>query len=159
MAPDADSRTAELTAELTAALAAVRAASELCRGAQGRLLAGHTLTKGDASPVTIADFAAQAVVCAELTDRLGAIGMIGEEDSNDLRSPDAADLLDAVTGLVQTQRGDAVASSTVLDWISVGARPLARRIATGRSTRSTAPRASCAATSTRSRSGSSSTAR
>jgi 3'(2'), 5'-bisphosphate nucleotidase len=84
-------------------------------------LAGHTLTKGDASPVTIADFAAQAVVCAELTDRLDAVDMIGEEDSDDLRSSDAAELLDAVTGLVRTQRSDDVASSTVLDWISVGA--------------------------------------
>ena len=110
-----------LALELEAALAAVRAASEVCRGAQGRLLAGHTLTKGDQSPVTIADFAAQAVVCAELTDRLGAIDMIGEEDPNDLRSPEASDLLDAVTALVRTQRGDVVGVGSVLDWISVGA--------------------------------------
>jgi 3'(2'), 5'-bisphosphate nucleotidase len=121
MARAADPRAGGLVAEHAAALAAVRAASEVCRGAQGRLLAGHTLTKGDQSPVTIADFAAQAVVCAELTDRLGAIDMIGEEDSNDLRSSDASDLLDAVTALVQTQRGDAVATGSVLDWISVGA--------------------------------------
>ena len=109
-----------LTNELAAAVAAVRVASAVCRGAQGRLLAGQTLTKGDQSPVTIADFAAQAVVCAELTESLGAIEMIGEEDSDDLRSADAADLLDAVTGLVRTQRNDAVSPGTVLDWISVG---------------------------------------
>jgi 3'(2'), 5'-bisphosphate nucleotidase len=122
MAHDADPHglAPDLTAEFAAALAAVRAASDLCRGAQGRLLAGHTLTKGDASPVTIADFAAQAVVCAELTDALGAIEMIGEEDSDDLRSPDASELLDVVVGLVATQRGDAVSGGTVLDWISVG---------------------------------------
>jgi 3'-phosphoadenosine 5'-phosphosulfate (PAPS) 3'-phosphatase len=54
-----------LSSEFAAALAAVRAASELCRGAQGRLPAGHTLTKGDESPVTIADFAAQAVVATD----------------------------------------------------------------------------------------------
>ena len=113
--------TDRLADELTAAIAAVRAASDVCRGAQGRLLAGHTLTKGDASPVTIADFAAQAVVCAELTDRLGDIAMIGEEDSNDLRTPGSTDLLDAVTGLVRTQRGDGVSVGNVLDWISVGA--------------------------------------
>jgi 3'(2'), 5'-bisphosphate nucleotidase len=121
MALAADALAAGLADEYAAALAAVRAASEVCRSAQGRLLAGHTLTKGDQSPVTIADFAAQAVVCAELTDRLGPIAMIGEEDPNDLRSPDASDLLDAVTALVQTQRGDAVAAASVLDWISVGA--------------------------------------
>ena len=119
----ADTRSADpndLAYELAAALAAVRVASEVCRGAQGRLLAGHTLTKGDESPVTIADFAAQAVVCAELTDRLGAIEMIGEEESDDLRAPDASGLLDAVVGLVGSQRGDAVSSVDVLDWISVG---------------------------------------
>ena len=106
--------------ELSAAVGAVRAASELCRRAQGRLLAGHTLTKGDASPVTIADFAAQAVVCAELTDSLGSIAMIGEEESGDLRSADAAELLDAVVALVGAQRRDPVSAGTVLDWISIG---------------------------------------
>ena len=110
----------ELAGELAAAVTAVRAASEVCRGAQGRLLAGHTLTKVDQSPVTIADFAAQAVVCAELTGSLGSIEMIGEEESNDLQAPEAAELLDAVVGLVASQRGDAVSSGAVLDWISVG---------------------------------------
>ncbi len=119
--PLTNQATGARSAELAAALAAVRAASEVCRSAQGRLLGGHTLTKGDESPVTIADFAAQAVVCAELTDSLGAIEMIGEEDSNDLRSADATELLDAVTGLVRTQRGDTVSPGSVLDWISVGA--------------------------------------
>jgi 3'(2'), 5'-bisphosphate nucleotidase len=120
MARDTDDRSGDLAAELAAALAAVRAASEVCRGAQGHLLAGHTLTKGDESPVTIADFAAQAVVCAELTDALGPIEMIGEEDSDDVRGPEASELLDAVVGLVASQRGDAVSRGTVLDWISVG---------------------------------------
>jgi 3'(2'), 5'-bisphosphate nucleotidase len=121
MARGADDADVALALEFEAAVSAVRAASEVCRGAQGRLLAGHTLTKGDQSPVTIADFAAQAVVCAELNDRLGAIAMIGEEDPNDLLSPEASDLLDAVTALVRTQRGDAVGAGSVLDWISVGA--------------------------------------
>jgi 3'(2'), 5'-bisphosphate nucleotidase len=120
MAHDTETRSNELSHELAAALAAVRAASDVCRAAQGRLLAGHTLTKGDESPVTIADFAAQAVVCAELTDSLGAIEMIGEEESDDLRTSDASDLLSAVVGLVATQRDDPVSGDAVLDWISVG---------------------------------------
>ena len=69
----------------SAAIEAVRAASELCTAAQGRLAAGDTLTKGDDSPVTVADFAAQAVVCATLTERLGALDLVGEEDASDLR--------------------------------------------------------------------------
>lgn len=106
-------------AEVGAALASVRAASALCAGAQGRLVAGDTLTKDDASPVTVADFAAQAVVCAGLTDALGDIVMVGEENADDLRADSNSGLLDGVVDLVGRQRGD-VSPATVLEWISVG---------------------------------------
>lgn len=101
-----------------AALDAVRAASELCGSAQGRLAAGDTLTKGDASPVTVADFAAQAIVCATLVDRLGAIELVGEESSSDLA--DNEPLRDGVIDLVAAQRGSDVSAQQVLEWISVG---------------------------------------
>ena len=52
------------SATIDAAVRAVQRASLLTTSAQGRLVAGDTLTKGDGSPVTVADFAAQAVVCA-----------------------------------------------------------------------------------------------
>ena len=107
-------------AEVAAALAAVRAASELCAGAQGRLADGDTLTKGDESPVTVADFAAQAVVCGTLTDALGAIDLVGEEDSDDLRADARRSLLDSVVDLVRRQRGDDVSAANVLDWIRAG---------------------------------------
>jgi 3'(2'), 5'-bisphosphate nucleotidase len=104
--------------ERSAAIAAVGAAARLCGAAQGRLAAGDTLTKGDDSPVTVADFAAQAVVCATLTERLGTVNLVGEESSTDLA--DRAGLLDGVAGLVAAHRGDTVDAATVLDWISVG---------------------------------------
>ena len=106
--------------EVDAALSAVRAASTLCAAAQGRLAAGDTLTKGDDSPVTVADFAAQAVVCATLSDALGPIDMVGEEDSSDLRSADRATLLDGVTDLVGRERGADATRAQVLDWIAIG---------------------------------------
>ena len=104
--------------ERSSALDAVRAAAGLCAAAQGRLAAGDTLTKGDDSPVTVADFAAQAVVCATLTEHLGAIELVGEEDSSDLT--DQTSLRDGVVELVRAQRGEDVAAGTVVDWISVG---------------------------------------
>ncbi len=104
--------------ERATALAAVRAASGLCGAAQGLLAAGDTLTKGDDSPVTVADFAAQAVVCATLTEHLGAIELVGEEDSSDLA--DQASLRDGVVELVRAQRGGDVTAGAVVDWISVG---------------------------------------
>ncbi len=106
--------------ERNTALAAVRAASHLTDAAQGRLVAGDTLTKGDESPVTVADFAAQAIVSAELVDGLGEIVMVGEEDAADLTAPEQAGLLEGVVGLVNRERGATMPSSQIVDWIAMG---------------------------------------
>ena len=83
-------------------------------------MAGETLTKGDESPVTVADFAAQAVVIATLTERLGAVEMVGEEDAADLIADDRSDLRSGVTDLVRRQLGAAVGETAVVDWIAAG---------------------------------------
>ena len=106
--------------QMSTAIVAVRAAAELCAAAQGRLVAGDTLTKGDDSPVTVADFAAQAVVAAVLTERLGAIDLVGEEVAADLADDAQATLRDGVVGLVNAQLGRDASASTVLDWSAVG---------------------------------------
>lgn len=107
-------------AELAAAIAAVRAAAGSCARVQGRLAAGDTLTKGDDSPVTVADFAAQAIVAATLADRLGTFELVGEEDPADLADDDRATLRDGVAELVARELGRPVAADTVLDWIGLG---------------------------------------
>ncbi len=101
--------------ELATALAAVRAASALCADTQHRLVAGDTLTKGDESPVTIADFAAQAVVCGVLTAALGAIDLVGEESADDLGTAAQATMRAGVVDLVRQQLGTDVADDTVTD--------------------------------------------
>ena len=106
--------------ELAAALAAVRSASELTDRAQGRLAAGDTLTKGDDSPVTVADFAAQAVVCAVLGERLGDVDLVGEEDPADLRDESSSTLCDGVVDLVTRQLGRPVTVDSVVEWIGRG---------------------------------------
>jgi 3'(2'), 5'-bisphosphate nucleotidase len=107
--------------EVAAAFEAVRSASEMCRRTQSRLLAGDTLTKGDDSPVTIADFAAQAVVAATLLEALGAFEMVGEEDVEDLRGDDHATLREGVVELVRDQLGRDVEAAEMMDWIAAGA--------------------------------------
>jgi 3'-phosphoadenosine 5'-phosphosulfate (PAPS) 3'-phosphatase len=77
--------------EYTATVAAVGEAAALCATARCGLAAGRTLTKLDASPVTIADFAAQAVLAATLTDRLGELVLVGEEAADDLAGDAAID--------------------------------------------------------------------
>jgi 3'(2'), 5'-bisphosphate nucleotidase len=109
---------------IDAAVAAVRNASALTAAAQGRLVAGDTLTKGDASPVTVADFAAQAVVCATLQHRLGTFDLVGEEDAADLASDEQASLREGVAGLVAAhlpaEIGQGVSDDDVLGWIDLG---------------------------------------
>lgn len=79
--------------ELAAGLAAVRAASEVCRSVQSAITA-DVLEKKDKSPVTVADFASQAVVCRTLANLFPNDAVIGEEDAAELRLPENRPLLD-----------------------------------------------------------------
>ncbi|PWW80774.1 3(2),5-bisphosphate nucleotidase HAL2 [Tuber magnatum] len=58
-----------------------------------------TITKGDKSPVTIADFGAQALVISSIAHVFPEDSIVGEEDSSDLRADKAK--LDLVWGLVK----------------------------------------------------------
>ena len=71
-----------------AAREAVAAAAAVCRAVQARLENLRAITKDDQSPVTIADFASQAVVAHVLRQHLGgALVLVGEEGSEYLRDP------------------------------------------------------------------------
>ncbi len=106
--------------ELAIALEAVRAASRVCRAVQARLVTAETLQKRDKSPVTVADFASQAIVCQQLAAALPADPVVGEEDAEDLRSGDAASLREAVAREVAAQLGRDLDEETVLGWIDRG---------------------------------------
>lgn len=64
---------------------AVLQASVVCRAVQARIGEVRAITKDDNSPVTVADFAAQAVVAHVLGQRLGSFVLVGEESSDFLR--------------------------------------------------------------------------
>lgn len=70
---------------LNVCINAVTEASAVCRTVQNRMVRGDTLVKNDRSPVTIADFASQAIVCRILKQTFPEIPIVGEEDSNDLK--------------------------------------------------------------------------
>ncbi len=71
---------------LAAAHHAVALASTVCRAVQANLDAVRSIAKDDKSPVTVADFASQAVVAHTLRERLGEVWLIGEEAADMLRS-------------------------------------------------------------------------
>ena len=92
---------------LAAALDAVATASSLTRAVQADRagVAGHH--KDDRSPVTVADYAAQAIVSMILTDACSDPGdrlIVGEEQASDLRGEQHAAIREAVVMAVRTWR-------------------------------------------------------
>ncbi|MEM7625117.1 MAG: inositol monophosphatase family protein [Planctomycetota bacterium] len=94
--------------ELEVVVAAVRAASRVCRQVQANLVTAATLEKKDKSPVTVADFAAQAVVCAALKAAFPGVPVVGEEDSKELREDAAAELRGKVAAHAGMTEADAL---------------------------------------------------
>eukprot|EP00050_Salpingoeca_kvevrii_P008808 m.305241 g.305241 ORF g.305241 m.305241 type:complete len:332 (+) comp17633_c0_seq1:3-998(+) len=105
-----------LEAELEVALRAVALACRVCEGVRTSLVAGGTVIKDDHSPVTVADYAAQAVVNRLLIDRFPVYGIVGEEDSGALRED--SDLCDKVVAAVG--QVDTMDKETVLKTIDAG---------------------------------------
>ena len=108
----------ERAEELRAAVLAVRAASRVCLAVQEHLVGA--LEKSDKSPVTVADFASQAIVCRSLAAALPDDPIVGEEASDALREPGNAGLLAAVVEHVAAEIGARPSRDEVLGWIDHG---------------------------------------
>ncbi len=104
---------------LNAALRAVADACAVARVVQGELAAIKAMTKDDRSPVTVADFAAQAIVSLRLRAALGEFALVGEESAADLREDSGPALAQAVTEAVRQACPD-VSMPDVLDAIDHG---------------------------------------
>lgn len=75
---------------------AVRRACQLCQAVRRELVGGHSAMKQDRSPVTVADFGAQALVSLTLAAGTPEIPLVGEEDASALRDGEASGLLPLV---------------------------------------------------------------
>jgi 3'(2'), 5'-bisphosphate nucleotidase len=83
----------------------------ICRTIQEELTSADSITKSDKSPVTIADFASQAVVCRILKDHFPDIPIVAEESSGALKKPEHRDVLDKIMHYISKD----LAISQVLD--------------------------------------------
>lgn len=83
------------------AIEAVREASHLVRRVQREMVTG-AITKDDRSPVTVGDFAAQAVVSFRLRKNCPGVALLGEESASTLRGEAGGETLAAVTRFVNT---------------------------------------------------------
>jgi 3'(2'), 5'-bisphosphate nucleotidase len=106
--------------ELAAGIDAVRAAARICRAVARRLVTADTLEKKDQSPVTVADFASQAIVCQRLERVFPADRVVGEEDATELRSGSVPALRESVLRAVTEELGGDPGLAPVLSWIDRG---------------------------------------
>ncbi|QQE64453.1 3'(2'),5'-bisphosphate nucleotidase [Leptolyngbya sp. BL0902] len=104
--------------EKQVAVAAVRQAAQLCEAVR-QTLVPEAIEKNDKSPVTVADFGAQALICRALAEAFPQDAVVGEEDANDLRQPEMATPLATVTTQVQRHVPTATPDD-VLAWIDHG---------------------------------------
>lgn len=85
----------KLQKELEVALKAVKLASRVCRSVQASI-SEDVMEKKDKSPVTVADFASQAVVCKTLMEVFPSDPVIGEEDSAELKKEESRSFLERI---------------------------------------------------------------
>ena len=105
--------------ELRFAIETVRQAALLVKHVQAEMVT-PALTKNDRSPVTVADYAAQAFVASRLAQEFPDDALVGEEDAAALRTPEGEPTLTMVSKYV----GDFVAGAApeqVCTWIDRGA--------------------------------------
>jgi 3'(2'), 5'-bisphosphate nucleotidase len=98
---------------------AVARAAALCRQVQAEMVHPTSTQKADRSPVTVADYGSQAVICKWLADAFPGDPVVAEEASEGLRRPDQAEMLAQVTRYVGALLPDAT-SADVCDWIDHG---------------------------------------
>jgi len=103
------------SSETTFILKAVREASSLAQMVQAEMVSS-ALTKDDRSPVTIADFASQALVGWMLSETFPGDLMVAEEDSSALQTAEGRGTLERITGFV-ARRIEGADSEQVCAWI------------------------------------------
>jgi 3'(2'), 5'-bisphosphate nucleotidase len=111
--------------EIKFAIESVRSASLLVKTVQAEMVSA-ALTKDDRSPVTVADFAAQALVGHLLEEAYPQDALIGEEDSTFLRTPEQKPVLENITSFVGRFAPGATPDS-ICTWIDRGSAESAPR--------------------------------
>lgn len=103
-------------------LEAVVRAARLCQSVRAEIASGGwpgELGKSDGSPVTVADFGAQAIVCKLIAESFPGDAIMAEEDGVLLRDTVNAKVLSAVTRYVRGQI-DRADEESVCAWIDAG---------------------------------------
>ena len=105
-------------AKVQTAIDAVLKAIQLCEHVQAEMVPADAIQKMDRSPVTVADFGSQALICKAIGEAFPDDPIVAEESAQALK--ENASLLERVTGYVNQFCEDAVSAETVCEWIDRG---------------------------------------
>ncbi len=114
------------SSKVVTGLQAVIQASLLCQKVRMDLVGGVSILKSDRSPVTIADYGSQAIICKLIKERFPHDTIVAEEDSNELRKPDRSKILEQVTSYVNAFIPTS-SSEEVCSWIDFSSSTTAER--------------------------------
>ncbi len=103
--------------EQEVAIKAVTQAALLCENVRKDI--PPALEKKDKSPVTVADFGSQALICRALKEAFPDIPIVGEEDATELRNDSQGETVSKISGYIQ-QIMPSATSEEVLNWIDYG---------------------------------------
>ncbi len=108
--------------ELKVGLEAVEKAMKISRKIQKELTAGDKIDKSDKSPVTIADFTSQAVICSILNNSFPDIPIVGEEESTDLKKPENSGVFNNIENFLKKEKDlyDNLYKKDILESIDLG---------------------------------------
>lgn len=116
----------ENSPEVATVIRAAVKASALCQKIRIDLVGGESILKSDRSPVTVADYGSQAIVCKLIRERFPDDTIIAEEDSKELRRPDRSKILEQVTNYVNTFIRVS-SSAEVCSWIDYSSNSITDR--------------------------------
>ncbi len=116
----------EHSPEVMTAIQATLMASELCQSVRRDLAGGESILKGDRSPVTVADFGSQAIICKLLKKKFPNDVVVAEENSSELRKPGHSKILGQVAHYVGGLIPDS-SPEEVCSWIDYSSHTLQER--------------------------------
>lgn len=108
--------------ELEAGIAAVEDSMRISRIIQKELTADDKIDKSDKSPVTIADFTSQAIICSALKAEFPDVPIVAEEDSGELRKKGNSRILKQIESFVKKDKdiNRQLAGKNIPDRIDLG---------------------------------------
>ena len=116
----------ENSLEVITAIQAVKMASTLCKMVGEDLVGRESLLKKDKSPVTVADYGSQAILCKLIKEKFQEDIIVAEEDSSELEKPVHSKILAQVTRFVHAFFPDA-SSKDVCRWIDLSSHRITDR--------------------------------